>query len=213
MNNCPMAEQGRSGDETVIGRTAGAPNPNPDDQAELAWSQGNDADPAAAGNYGSDDRRPVPARPDPTEGAQSWGATVQRAGALLGICLVVAGGIFLVHWLTSSPKSPEKKPDTPSAAAPSTSVSTLPPVMITSTQGQDNTFIAALKNKGIGDLDPQGAIANGKTVCQNLSQGESLEQVRSEFVRQSQFPGNANDFVTAAINVYCPQYDNLVSGG
>jgi hypothetical protein len=213
MKNQPMADQGRSSDETVIGKTAGVPNPNPTDQVELAWSQGNDPDPAAAGNYGSDDRRPVPARPDPAEGAQSWGATVQRAGALLGICLVVAGAIFGVHWLTTSPKSPEKKPETPTAAAPSTSISTLPPVMITSSPGQDDKFMAALKGKGIGGLDPQGAIGNGKTVCQNLSQGESLEQVRSEFVKQSQFPGNANDFVTAAINVYCPQYNNLVGGG
>jgi hypothetical protein len=213
MNNDPMAERGRSGDETVaaqnvdataLGKTAGVPNRAPTDGVELAWSEGSET---YDGDFGGDqngDRRPAPV-------GQSWGATVQRAAALLGICLVVAGAIVFAHWLLTSPKSPEKAAE-PSSAAPTTSISILPPVQVTSTKDQDNAFMRALKDKGIEGLPRAGAIDNGKTVCKNIAQGGSLQQVTADFVAQSQFPGNANDFVAAAIHAYCPQYNNLVGG-
>jgi hypothetical protein len=200
MNNYPMPERGRGGDETVAAQNA-----------ELAWSQGDDFggdggdfDAGAGDEKGG--RRSASA---PT--GQSWGATVQRAGALLGICLVVAGAIVFAHWLMSSPKSPTKAAE-PSSVAPTTSISTLPPVQVTSTKDQDNGFMQALKDKGIEGLPRAGAIDNGKTVCKNIAQGGSLQQVTADFVAQSSFPGNANDFVAAAIHAYCPQYNGLVSG-
>jgi Protein of unknown function (DUF732) len=219
MNNDPMAERGRSGDETVaaqnvdataLGKTAGVPNRAPTESVELAWSEGSESyEGDFGGDFGGgpkDDRRSASA---PV--GQSWGATVQRAAALFGICLVVAGAIVFAHWLLTSPKSPEKAA-APSAAAPTTSISTLPPVQVTSTKDQDNAFMQALKDKGIDGLPRQVAIDDGKTVCKNIAQGGSRQDVTSEFVAQSQFPGNADDFVATAIHSYCPQYNNVVGG-
>jgi hypothetical protein len=221
MNNDPMAERGRGGDETVaaqnvdmtaVGKTAGVPHRAPTEAVELAWSEGDD------GDFGSDfvgdqkdDQRPASA---PV--GHSWGATVQRAVALLGICLVVAGAIILAHWLLTSPKSPEKAA-APSSAAPTTSEQTAAPTTALAGGGppsagtKNDKYIQDLKGKKIDVTNPENAISNAKAVCTYFDQGKTLQWVVG-FVRDNlpDFAANADDFVAIAIHDYCPQYNNLV---
>jgi Protein of unknown function (DUF732) len=208
MNNDPMAERGRGGDETVaaqnvdataLGKTAGVPNRAPTEAVELAWSEGSEG---YGGDFGSDvggdqkdDRRPAPV-------GQSWGATVQRAGALLGICLVVAGAIVFAHWLMTSPKSPEKAAE-PTTAAPTTSASAAPSTPLT----QDDKYIQDLRSKGIVVINPDNAIANGQAVCKYFDQGKTRDWI-VQFVKANlkEFADHASDFVAVASQYYCPNY-------
>jgi hypothetical protein len=84
---------------------------------------------------------------------------------------------------------------------------------ITSTADQDDKYIQALNDKGISFANPGAAIYNGKTVCQNLGQGMTVQEVVSAFRASSPaFSDNANDFVAISVRAYCPQHSNLVAG-
>jgi hypothetical protein len=178
---------------TVAGKTAGVPHRKSTDSVELAWSQG-----TASVDDSHDDRD---SQREPATVHQSWSATLGRAGALLGIGLLVAGAIVLAHLVLSKPKSANQAATpAPTSTAPPTSVRTLPPVSITSTPDQDNSYIAALNEKG------------GKTVCQNIAQGNTVQQVVAQFRTQSPaFSDKADEIVAISVHAYCPQYDNLVS--
>ena len=188
---------------TVAGKTAGAPNPTHSNAVELAWSQGTEN----VDDRGDDkdiQRAPATVR-------HSWSATLSRAGALLGVGLLVAGAIVLAHLVLSKPKSANQAAPAPTSTAPPTSVRTLPPVSITSTPDQDNSYIAALNEKGIAFANPATAIQNGKTVCQNIAQGNTVQQVVAQFRSQSPaFSDKADEIVAISVHAYCPQYDNLV---
>lgn len=192
---------------TVAGKTAGVPHRKSTDSVELAWSQG-----TASVDDDHDDRD---SQREPATVHQSWSATLGRAGALLGIGLLVAGAIVLAHSVLSKPKSANQAtaPAAPAATstAPPTSVRTRAPVSITSTPDQDNSYIAALNQKGITFANPATAIQNGKTVCQNIAQGYTVQQVVQQFREQSpDFSDKANDIVTLSVHAYCPQYNSLV---
>ncbi len=201
-----MADGGRFGDETVA-RDAGetlARDRALADSVELAWSQG-----TGSVDDRHDDRD---SQREPATVRQSWSATLGRAGALLGIGLLVAGAIVLAHLVLSKPKSANQA-TAPAATstAPPTSVRTRAPVSITSTPDQDDSYIAALNEKGITFANPATAIQNGKTVCQNIAQGYTVQQVVQQFREQSpDFSDRANDIVTLSVHAYCPQYNSLV---
>jgi hypothetical protein len=205
-----MAEPGRAADETVaqdVGKTVGVPNSTPTDAVELAWSDNSDH------TVGAD----VPGEDTTSEPAavrQSWRATWRIAGLLVVAGLVLAGAIVGGRWALTTPQSPTKatNPPTPTASAPP-STSAAAPSSIASTPDQDDKYIQALNDKGISFANPGAAIYNGKTVCQNIGQGMTVQEVAAAFRASSPaFSANANDFVAISVRAYCPQHSNLVAG-
>jgi Protein of unknown function (DUF732) len=208
-----MVEPGRAADETVaqdVGKTVAVPNSTPTDAVELAWS--NNSERSVDGD--------VPGEGVPNEPAavrQSWRATWRIAGLLVVAGLVLAGAIVLGRWVLTTPQSPAKATNSP---APTASAPPAPPLAtatapssIASTPDQDDKYIQALNDKGISFANPGAAIYNGKTVCQNIGQGMTVQEVVAAFRASSPaFSDNAHDFVAISVRAYCPQHSNLVAG-
>ncbi len=205
-----MVEPDRAADETVaqdVGKTVAVPNSTPTDAVELAWS--NNSERSVDGD--------VPGEGVPNEPAavrQSWRATWRIAGLLVVAGLALAGAIVLGRWVLTTPQSPAKaaNPPAPTASAPP-SAPAAGPSSIASTPDQDDKYIQALNDKGISFANPGAAIYNGKTVCQNIGQGMTVQEVVAAFRASSPaFSDNANDFVAISVRAYCPQHGNLVAG-
>ena len=209
-----MVEPGRAahetGAETVaqdVGKTVAVPNSTPTDAVELAWS--NNSERSVDGD--------VPGEGVPDEPAavrQSWRATWRIAGLLVVVGLALAGAIVLGRWVLTTPQSPAKaaNPPAPTASAPP-SAPAAGPSSIASTPDQDDKYIQALNDKGISFANPGAAIYNGKTVCQNIGQGMTVQEVVAAFRASSPaFSDNANNFVAISVRAYCPQHSNLVAG-
>src|SRR5208337_3827914 len=207
-----MVEPGRAADETVaqdVGKTVDVPNSTPTDAVELAWS--NNSERSVDGD--------VPGEGVPNEPAavrQSWRATWRIAGLLVVAGLVLAGAIVLGRWVLTTPQSPAKaaNPPAPTASAPPAPplATAAGPSSIASTPDQDDKYIQALNDKGISFANPGAAIYNGKTVCQNIGQGMTVQEVVAAFRASSPaFSDNANDFVAISVSAYCPQHSNLVA--
>ncbi len=208
-----MVEPGRAADETVaqdVGKTVAVPNSTPTDAVELAWSSNSER--SVDGD--------VPGEGVPNEPAavrQSWRATWRIAGLLVVAGLVLAGAIVLGRWVLTTPQSPAKaaNPPAPTASAPPAPplATAAGPSSIASTPDQDDKYIQALNDKGISFANPGAAIYNGKTVCQNIGQGMTVQEVVAAFRASSPaFSDNANDFVAISVRAYCPQHSNLVAG-
>ncbi|TDK97090.1 DUF732 domain-containing protein [Mycobacterium paragordonae] len=176
----------------------------------LAWSSGNElADiqdsPAAPGS------RAVPT-PPPDDVDQSWTTAWTRAAAVLLICLALAVVIVVAGWLMHKNNSsgnaaePERTTTAPvTTTAPATTT-------VSSTADQDSRYIASLNDKGIQFANPQAAVFNGKTVCQNIGQGMTVQEVVAQFRSSSpDFAAHAEDFVAISVRAYCPQYSKLVA--
>jgi hypothetical protein len=205
-----MVEPDRAADETVaqdVGKTVAVPNSTPTDAVELAWS--NNSERSVDGD--------VPGEGVPDEPAavrQSWRATWRIAGLLVVVGLALAGAIVLGRWVLTTPQSPAKaaNPPAPTASAPP-SAPAAGPSSIASTPDQDDKYIQALNDKGISFANPGAAIYNGKTVCQNIGQGMTVQEVVAAFRASSPaFSDNANNFVAISVRAYCPQHSNLVAG-
>lgn len=203
-----MVEPDRAADETVaqdVGKTVAVPNSTPTDAVELAWS--NNSERSVDGD--------VPGEGVPDEPAavrQSWRATWRIAGLLVVVGLALAGAIVLGRWVLTTPQSPAKaaSPPAPTASAPPSATA---PSSIASTPDQDDKYIQALNDKGISFANPGAAIYNGKTVCQNIGQGMTVQEVVTAFRASSPaFSDNANNFVAISVRAYCPQHSNLVAG-
>ena len=192
--------------ETVaqdVGKTHAAPNSTPTDAVELAWSDN------------SNDTRGQGVSSEPAAIRQSWRATWRIAVLLVVVGLVLAGAIVVGRWVLTAAPSPTNSPAAPSAsAAPSTpSATSTAPSSIASTPDQDDKYIHALNDKGISFANPGAAIYNGKTVCQNIGQGMTVQEVVAAFRASSPaFSDNANDFVAISVRAYCPQHSSLVAG-
>ena len=209
-----MAEPGRAPDETGAdtvardaGRTVGVPNSTPTDAVEFAWSDNPDrgADVEAPGDDVTTASAVV---------RQSWRATWRIAGALVVAGLVLAGAIVAGRWALTTSKSPTHATNPPApttSAAPSATATA--PSSIASTPDQDDKYIQALNDKGISFANPGAAIYNGKTVCQNIGQGMTVQEVVAAFRSSSPaFSANADDFVAISVRAYCPQHSNLLAG-
>ena len=209
-----MAEPGRAADKTAaetaagetvardVDKTAAAPNSAPTDAVELAWSNNRE-------EVSSED---VPNEPEAAR--QSWRATWRIAGLLVVAGLVLAGAIVVGRWvLTTTPSPTTKTPAAPAASTASAAPATTAPSSIASTPDQDDKYIAALNAKGVSFANPGAAIYNGKTVCQNIGQGMTVQEVVAAFRASSPaFSDSANDFVAISVRTYCPQHSNLVAG-
>ena len=144
---------------------------------------------------------------------QSWRATWRIAGALVVAGLVLAGAIVAGRWALTTSHSPTNTANPPApttSAAPSATATA--PSSIASTPDQDDKYIQALNDKGISFANPGAAIYNGKTVCQNIGQGMTVQEVVAAFRASSPaFSANADDFVAISVRAYCPQHGNLVA--
>jgi len=71
----------------------------------------------------------------------------------------------------------------------------------------DDTFLSALKAKGINFASPQAAIVAGHEVCDELDLGRTQVQVATDVTKNSNLDGyHAGYFVGLAVRTYCPQH-------
>jgi hypothetical protein len=213
----PMAEPGPAPDETAAvdgGETVGVPNPLPTDAVELAWSgdDGGAIEPAI--EPALDDEIHGDVEQEPAAAHQSWRATWSRAATIFVIG-VGLGAIVLGVWALTRPGSATNavEPAPGPSASATTSAPGAAPSSIASTPDQDSRYLQALNDQGISFANPEAAIYNGKTVCQNIGQGMTVQQVVAAFRASSPaFSDNADHFVAISVRAYCPQNSNLVVG-
>lgn len=71
----------------------------------------------------------------------------------------------------------------------------------------DQTFLSALKAKGIQFGSPDKALIAAHEVCDEISNGKTVAQVASTVQANSNLDGyHAGYFVGASIRAYCPQH-------
>jgi Protein of unknown function (DUF732) len=195
------------------GETAGVPNPTPTDAVGLAWSGAVDRE--DDGDYQTGVRSEAQSEPasEPADTHQSWRAAWGNAVLLLAAGLVLAGVIVMGGWALASHS--ESKQVTAAPPPPTaTSTTAAAPSSITSTPDQDSKYLQALQDRGIVFANPDAAVYNGKTVCQNIGQGMSVPQVVAAFRASSPaFSDNADHFVAISVRSYCPQNSNLLPAG
>lgn len=176
----------------------------------LAWSSSNELaeiqdSPAAPGSR----ENPTP---DDVDVDQSWTTAWTRAATVLLICLALAVVIVVAGWLMHENNTSGKAAEP--ARTTNAPVTTTAPATTTvsSTADQDSRYIAALNDKGIQFANPEAAVFNGKTVCQNIGQGMTVQEVIAQFRSSSpDFAVHAEDFVAISVRAYCPQYSKLVA--
>jgi Protein of unknown function (DUF732) len=151
---------------------------------------------------------------------QTWSATWRKAGALLMGGLALAAAIVLAFWLLSpqgqEPSSAPPAPKGGATAAPTATASAPGPApsSIASTPDQDNKYIQTLNDHGISFANPEAAIYNGKTVCDNIRLGMTVPQIVGAFrASNPALAGDADTYVALSVHAYCPQNDNLVGAG
>jgi Protein of unknown function (DUF732) len=150
---------------------------------------------------------------------QTWSATWRKAGALLMGGLALAAAIVLAFWLLSpQTKDQPTAPPTPkggATAAPTATPSAgAGPSSIASTPDQDNRYIQTLNDHGISFANPEAAVYNGKTVCDDIRQGMTVPQIVGAFrASNPALAGDADTYVAISVHAYCPQNDPLVGGG
>ncbi|MGO9252807.1 MAG: DUF732 domain-containing protein [Mycobacterium sp.] len=204
-----MAEPVPAADETFAVNAAETPAvSNPAAPGGLAWSRDGDED----------------VRAQPEADRESWLATWRKAGALLLGGLVLAGAIVLGFWVldpeTKGSRPASNAPRTPAAtasASPTAKGSAGPPAAappsIASTPEQDKEYVQALNDRGISFANPEAAIYNGKTVCDDIRQGMTVPQIVDAFrVSNPPLGVDAEAYVAISVRAYCPQNGGLVSG-
>jgi hypothetical protein len=71
----------------------------------------------------------------------------------------------------------------------------------------DDTFLSALKAKGINFASPQAAIVAGHEVCDELDLGRTQVQVATNVTKNSNLDGyHAGFFVGVSIAAFCPRH-------
>ncbi|MGV0041991.1 DUF732 domain-containing protein [Mycobacterium colombiense] len=163
--------------------------------------------------------------------AAAWRALALVAGGLLVAGVVVAGWM---GWLpqrqeaqaptaatvtpaASAPPQaplPPPAPASPVEALPSTSGGvaqkmTTPPAPIAAPD-PDTIYLQLLSDAGVKAPTNEKAIANGHLICEQLGQGNTVQAVVAEVgrVNPSLSPAMSKGTVYAAIDAYCPQYEN-----
>ncbi|OBK13346.1 DUF732 domain-containing protein [Mycobacterium asiaticum] len=187
---------------------------DPEESGNLAWSRGNEVPPVRSmpADDGAGDRQHAASAPADID--QTWITAWTRAAALLLTCLALAIVIVLVGWVMAKDKSSENASEPAGTTAPSIASSApATTTSISSTPDQDSRYIAALNEKGIEFSNPEVAVHNGKTVCQNLDAGMTVQQIAAQFRQDSpDFSAHADDFVAVSVRAYCTQYSKQVAG-
>jgi hypothetical protein len=71
----------------------------------------------------------------------------------------------------------------------------------------DDTFLSALKSKGINVASPQTAIIAGHEVCDELDLGRQPSDVANDVTKNSNLDGyHAGFFVGVSIAAFCPRH-------
>jgi hypothetical protein len=71
----------------------------------------------------------------------------------------------------------------------------------------DDTFLSALKAKGINFASPQAAIIAGHEVCDELDLGRQSSDVANDVTKNSDLDGyHAGFFVGVSIAAFCPRH-------
>jgi hypothetical protein len=71
----------------------------------------------------------------------------------------------------------------------------------------DDTFLSALKTKGINFASPQAAIVAGHEVCDELDLGREASDVANDVTKNSNLDGyHAGFFVGVSIAAFCPRH-------
>jgi hypothetical protein len=71
----------------------------------------------------------------------------------------------------------------------------------------DDTFLSALKAKGINFASPQAAIVAGHEVCDELDLGRQSSDVANDVTKNSNLDGyHAGFFVGVSIAAFCPRH-------
>ena len=209
----PVGAADKNSSETVA-----VPSSANTESVNLAWSRGNDVAEAPDLQQGpAGDGRGQPGHRDvareSTDDDQSWTTAWTRAATVLLICLALAAVIVVAGWVMHNNKSAEQASAPPATtAAPATTSAAAPTTTVSSTPDQDRRYIASLNEKGIEFANPKDAVFNGKTVCQNLGAGMTVQQIVVQFQSSSPaFSVHADDFVAISVRAYCPQYSKLVA--
>jgi hypothetical protein len=155
---------------------------------------------------------------EPVAERQSWGATWRKAGTLLLAGLALAGAIVFAFWLLSPGNKASQPPKPTGGAAPAPtatpSATAGAPSSIASTPDQDNQYVQALNDHGISFANPEAAVYNGKTVCEDIRQGLTVPQIVAAFrASNPALAGDADTYVAISVHSYCPQNSNLVGPG
>ncbi|OBI94795.1 hypothetical protein BST16_01315 [Mycobacterium asiaticum DSM 44297] len=184
---------------------------DPEESGNLAWSRGNDVPAVTNMPAEGNDRQQSAGAPADID--QSWLTAWSRAAALLLTCLALAIVIVVVGWVMATDNKSSNAAQPPGTTAASSRASATTTTTVSSTPDQDSRYIAALNEKGIEFANPDVAVHNGKTVCQNLDAGMTVQQITAQFQQDSpDFAAHANDFVAVSVRAYCTQYSKLVAG-
>ena len=158
---------------------------------------------------------PDPAADAPAADRKSWRATWRQAAAILLGALTLAGAIVLAFWVLNPDSKGAQSPagPVPASTAKVSATTASPPRSIASTADQDNSYVQALKDRGISFANPEAAIYNGKLVCDDIRIGMTVPQIVAAFRASNPALGaDADTYVTISVHTYCPQNGNLVSG-
>lgn len=153
----------------------------------------------------------------------SWWTVGRRAALVLVGCLITAG-VVLGWWQWSVREQPVMSgPAAPArvdAPVPAQHPPAAPPVLDTTTAQKmadppiqldpDSVYLKLLADAGVMAPTPEKAIANGRLICRQLGEGWSIPGVLGEVSRVNPSLGSerAAGTVWAAVDAYCPQYDN-----
>jgi hypothetical protein len=197
-----MAEPGPAADETFAlnrAETVAVPNHAASDEGDRTSSRDYDDD-GVTSKLAAD--------------RQSWSATWRKAAALLLGGLALAAAIVLAFWLSGPHTKGSQPPIATPAPTATHSAPTAAPSSIVSTPDQDNQYVQALNDHGISFANPEAAVYNGKTVCDDIRQGMTVPQIVAAFrASNPALAGDADTYVTISVHAYCPQNGNLVGGG
>lgn len=172
--------------------------------------------------------------PDVEPERAPWGVAWRRAAVVLAVCLMAAALVVLGWWDWSAQHraapaptteaapptgAPPSSPTTATAASvppaapalpPSGSVAakmTPPPALATD---PDTIYLQLLSDAGVTAPTKDKAIANGRLICEQLAQGNSVPAVVAEVDRVNPSLGadRSKGTVYAAIDAYCPHYED-----
>ncbi|OBL08223.1 hypothetical protein A5646_12875 [Mycobacterium sp. 1245499.0] len=152
----------------------------------------------------------------------SWRVAWGRAAGVLVVCLMAAA-VVVLGWRQLSvqqrPEQPAPRAEAPArvdAPAPISEPAVAPSPPLPSTTGSvaqkmttppaaldpDSIYLQLLSDAGVKAPTREKAIANGRLICQQLAQAEV------DRVNPSLGVERANGTVYAAIDAYCPQFED-----